>query len=135
MSRWTSGQIDLSLDDVIEMDLDAIAAELHLSSELATMIILTIDGEMGGELVLSFDDVNGRALAATLLKREPSTSGPWTALEESALMETGNILGCAYLRSLASAVRCELVPSPPRLSQGLCRQCRAAGRDVSGDGE
>ena len=79
------------------------------------MVVLTLDGNVGGTMILAFDDENGRQLAAILLNR-PASEGPeWTELDQSALAETGNILGCAYMNALTRLIDVELVPSPPYL--------------------
>src|SRR5690606_15172358 len=56
-------------------------------------------------------------LAAALLGRAPSEDPEWSNLEKSALSETGNILGCAYLNALTRLVDAELIPSPPAFIQ------------------
>ncbi|MDZ4778727.1 MAG: chemotaxis protein [Planctomycetia bacterium] len=117
MCRWTNGLITLSLDEVREIPLENVCQELDWAHELVTMVVLSLAGEIGGEMILTFDDQNGRRLAAALLGREPSVDGEWTALEKSALTETGNILGCAYMNALTRLVDVELVPSPPYFVQ------------------
>jgi chemotaxis protein CheC len=117
MNRWTNGMVTLTLDEVRELPLEEVCGELNLSNELMTMIVLTLDGEMGGDMILSFDEKNGRALAASLLGREVCTDPEWNELEQSALNETGNILGCAYMNALTRLVEVELVPSPPHFIQ------------------
>ncbi len=113
MYRWTSGQITLSLDEVREIALEQIPAELNIGDELLTMVVLNLEGELGGQLILTFDEQNGRRLAASLLGREINTDPEWNELEKSALNETGNILGCAYMNALTSVIDAQLVPSPP----------------------
>ncbi len=117
MSRWTSGQITLSLDEVREVALEVIPTELDIGDELLTMVVLTLDGEMGGQLILTYDEKNGRQLAASLLGCDINDDPEWNELEKSALNETGNILGCAYLSSLAEVIGENLVPSPPYFIQ------------------
>jgi len=113
MKTWTRGRIELSMDELREVPLDALSGELSFGDELLTMVVLTLDGPLGGQLILSFDDANGREFAATLLQRPMEEAPEWSALEQSALQETGNILGCAYLRSLAKGIGTPLIPSPP----------------------
>ncbi len=113
MSRWTRGAITLELDAVHEVPLEQAIDELGLGDELLTMVVLTMDDELGGSIILCFDEENGRKLASTLLHRPLETSAEWTELEQSALMETGNILGCAYMNAINRVVSRELVPSPP----------------------
>ncbi len=117
MSCWTSGLITLSLDEVRELPLAEACGELNMSDDLLTMVVLSLEGEIGGEMILTFDDENARNLAATLLNREVDSSSEWTELEQSALTETGNILGCAYMNALTRLIGVELVPSPPYFVQ------------------
>lgn len=126
MSRWTSGTISLSLDEVRDLPLEDVVNELELGFDLLTMIVLTLDGPLDGQLILTFDEENGRQLASSLLGREPTNEGDsdggwsetaWSPLEQSALSETGNILGCAYIKALTDLLDQELVPSPPMFIQ------------------
>lgn len=113
MCRWTNGLITLSLDEVRGIALEDLASSLGITDERLTMVVLTLEGELGGTMVLTFDEQNGRELAASLLGRKISTSEEWTALEQSALNETGNILSCAYMNALTRLINAQLVPSPP----------------------
>jgi chemotaxis protein CheC len=113
MCRWTNGLITLWLDEVREIPLVEVCEEMDFGDQLLTMVVLRLEGEIGGEMVLTFDDANARQLAAALLSRSPSDEDAWSPLEQSALTETGNILGCAYMNALTRLIGCELVPSVP----------------------
>ncbi len=117
MCRWTNGLITVTLDQVREIPLEEVTGELQLGDELFTMVVLTIGGEVGGNLILLFDEFNGRQLAASLLGREPGTQAEWSELEQSALTETGNILGCAYINALTRLIGADLMPSAPYFIQ------------------
>jgi chemotaxis protein CheC len=67
MCRWTDGLITLTLDEVREIPLETVCEELHFSDDLLTMVVLSLEGELGGEMLLTFDQENGRQLAASLL--------------------------------------------------------------------
>lgn len=117
MCRWTDGLITLTLDEVRKIPLEDVCTELNLDDELLTMVVLSLEGEIGGEMILTFDDRNGRQLVASLLRR-PMAEGPeWSDLEKSALTETGNILGCAYMNAITRLIDHELVPSAPYFIQ------------------
>lgn len=117
MCSWTNGLITLALDEVREIELADVCQEMGCGDDPLTMVVLTLDGEVGGQMILMFDEHNGRQLAASLLNR-PVASGPqWSDLEQSALNETGNILGCAYLNALTRLIGYDLVPSPPYFLQ------------------
>jgi len=113
MCRWTDGVISLTLDDICELPLDQVTAELGFSDDLMTMVVLGVESEPGTVLILTFDEDNARQLAATLTRRERNTSPDWDELEMSALTETGNILGCAYVNALTRLTGQILIPSPP----------------------
>jgi len=117
MSRWTHGQITLSLEEVVEVTLEEVAQEMEVGDELLTMVVHCLEGDLGGQLILTFDDQNGRQLAASLLGREPGTDPEWSDLEKSALCETGNILSGAYMKVLTEAIDAKLVPSAPYFMQ------------------
>jgi len=113
MCRWTDGIITVTLDEVRLLALEEVAVQLSVGDEPLTMVVMTLDAERGGSIILMFDDAGGRQLAASLLGREAGMESHWSELEKSALMETGNILGCAYVNALTRLVGMDLHPSPP----------------------
>ncbi len=117
MRQWTSGSVSLALEEVSEIPLESVSQEFALDDELLTMIVHTLDGPMGGQFILAFDEQNGRSLAACLTGKSVPTDSEWTDVERSALQETGNILSCAYLNTLTELVGEEMVPSPPYFVQ------------------
>ncbi|MDZ7619347.1 MAG: chemotaxis protein [Patescibacteria group bacterium] len=117
MCRWTDGLITLTLDEVRELPLAEATEELDLGEELLTMVVLSLQGDVGGVMILTFDDDNGRQLVSALLQCPTSDSPDWSDLEKSALTETGNILGCAYMNAITRLIDHELVPSAPYFIQ------------------
>jgi chemotaxis protein CheC len=117
MCRWTGGLVALRLDEIRELPIEEVCAEYDFGSDLFTMIVLSLNGELAGNMILTFDEPNGRQLAASLLRRDVATQPEWSALEKSALMETGNILGCAYMSALTRLIGTQLIPSPPTFLQ------------------
>ena len=117
MCRWTDGIITVTLDEVRQVALDDIGNQLAVGDEMLTMVVMTLDGTLGGSLILMFDNLNGRQLAASLLGREVGAEPEWSEAEKSALMETGNILGCAYVNALTRLIADGLRPSPPYFIQ------------------
>ncbi len=117
MCRWTDGAISVVLDEIHKIPMEEVGARLGIGDDLLTMVVMTLEGELGGSLILVFDETNGRQLAASLLGREAAASSPWSDLEKSALAETGNILGCAYVNALTRLIGTNLLPSPPYFIQ------------------
>lgn len=117
MCRWTNGIISVTLDEVRQVPLEAVSEAVAVGDAMLTMVVMTLEGELGGTLIVMFDDVNGRQLAASLLGREAGVEAEWSELEKSALMETGNILGCAYVNALTRLIDRDLHPSAPYFIQ------------------
>jgi chemotaxis protein CheC len=136
MCRWTNNVITLTLDEVSEVPLADACLELNIDDQRLTMVVLHLEGEIGGTMVLTFNEENGRRLAASLLHCPPETGPGWSEMETSALNETGNILGCAYINAITRLIDRPLVPTVPYfvedfgasvLEQALVIQ--ASGRD------
>lgn len=122
MRRWSRGEITLSLDQLREIPLEQVNREFELGTDLVTMVVLTLQGEAGGTMILTFDEENGARLVESLTGQPCQASEGWAELGESALCETGNILGCAYLNAITRLVGVDLIPSPPVFLQdfGAC---------------
>ncbi|MCC7474206.1 MAG: chemotaxis protein CheC [Pirellulales bacterium] len=113
LAVWTHGDVVLSVDEISETSLSEVALSLRLSEELVTLVRFGIDGDYGGQLLLSFDDDNARSLIQSLLRRPASNGGHWSPLELSALAETGNILASIYMNHLTELTGTRLWPTPP----------------------
>lgn len=111
--RWTRGHVRLALDEVIAASLDQLSESVGVADGMATMVVLGVEGDPGGQIVLIFDDADALTLARKLTRQPMQDSASWTDLEESAIKETGNILASAYLSELSRIVDRRLTPSPP----------------------
>lgn len=137
MCCWTNNLITLSLDEVCETPLAEACIDLGLNEERLTMVVLNLEGKLGGVMILTFTEDNGRRLAASLLGCNPGEGDDWNDMERSALAETGNILGCAYINAITRLIDKPLVPSVPYFVQDLgvavlqqAMQAQDTGRDT-----
>lgn len=117
MCRWTNSVISLTLDEVSELSLEDAYHDLHIGDDPLTMVVMNLEGDLGGAMVVAFSEENSRRLAASLLQTEPSDEPEWNELEQSALAETGNILGCAYANAITRLIDQPLIPSAPYFLQ------------------
>jgi chemotaxis protein CheC len=137
MCCWTNSLITLTLDEVCELPLADACLEMSLGDERLTMVVLVLEGEIGGAMLLTFREEDGRRLAAALLQTEPGTGPEWNDMETSALNETGNILGCAYMNAITRLIDRQLIPSVPYFVQDYAASVlqqaivtQASGRDT-----
>jgi chemotaxis protein CheC len=113
MCCWTNSLITLTLDEVCEVPLQNVCADLNLGDEPLTMVVFDLDGGSSGAMVLTFTEQSARRLAGSLLEAEVGQGPGWNELERSALTETGNILGCAYVNAITRLIDHQVVPSVP----------------------
>lgn len=119
ISKWSGGRVTLDFDELIKTQIECVAQTLGHMDDLVLAITTFVEkqtGETCGQLTWTLDERAGRQLAAAILHREIDTSESLSALEESALKETGNILSSAYLNEIAKRCQIQLKPSIPHLS-------------------
>jgi chemotaxis protein CheC len=123
LSMWLGQPATLRTSEVDEVGLAEAAELLGPADDLVAACSMEFVGRITGHLLLVFGDRSGLALADLLLGQSAGTAQAWGELEQSAANETANIVGCAYLNSLAVRLpRSEgepadadatILPSPP----------------------
>lgn len=83
-------------------------------------VAVHLEGLLAGHLVLALPEGDAGRLADAL--GFPVAEG-WSAMAESALMESGNIVGSAFVSAVAQMVKQQLLLSVPRLARGGGREC------------
>ncbi len=85
-------------------------------------VAVRLEGLLAGSLVLALTERDAERLAGCLgypVRDEES----WSPLAESALMESGNIVGSAFVSAIAKLVGEKLLLSVPRMARGGGREC------------
>jgi chemotaxis protein CheC len=119
LSRWLDRPARITLEPLKQLTLAAASEEFPDPERPICCCVMDLTGQISGHLLMAFDDASGLALADLLLGKPIGTSTEWGEIERSAVQETANIIGCAYLNSLArcfpeAAETAGLLPSPPR---------------------
>ncbi len=98
----------------------AIASFLGALGQDLVAVGVTLEGPLTGDLLLALPETDAENLA-TLLGHPPS--GRWGGVPESALLESGNIVGSAFVSAAAALVKETLLLSVPRFARGSGREC------------
>lgn len=120
LTRWLDRPAHVAVNRIDQIPLSEAGGALGASEQPVCCAIMGLTGRITGQLILACDDSSGLGLADLLLGRVVGTSTKWSEYEQSATLETANIIGCAYLnalfRSFADSDPNEraLLPSPPR---------------------
>jgi len=120
MSQLTGLALRFSVPTVRALPIDDVPALLGGDEAPVVALYLPIYGDGRGNILIAMTpDAAGRLLDALCPGRPP---GPPAApdrmppLEQSGLLETGNILAAAYLTAVSRHVRLNLIPSLPHLA-------------------
>jgi chemotaxis protein CheC len=99
----------------------AIAAFLGgLGSDLVAVGV-KLEGPLEGDLLLALPERDAERLAA-VLGFPPGADG-WAGMAESALMESGNIAGSAFVSAVGTLVEQKLLLSVPTFARGSGKAC------------
>ena len=121
LSRWIGRPATIRVREVDLLPLESAGGVLGVHDEPLCCAAMEVRGALSGILLLAVDDAAGLALADLLLGRPAGSGTAWGEVEESATLETANIVGCAYLGAIAAALAPDggaqsgstIVPSPP----------------------
>lgn len=122
LSRWLDRPARISIESVEQLPLTEATNELGDPERPVCCCAMRLSGPLAGQLLLVADDSSGLALADLLLGQPIGTADDWGEVERSAALETANIIGCAYLNSLARCLPAAdnapaLLPSPPQFAR------------------
>ncbi len=111
LSKWVGQEIHLTISQVELVELQQVSDLLGPAELLVTACTMGLVGPLTGLILLIFEDTSGLALVDLLLGHPVGTTTHWDELEQSAVKETTNIIGCAYLNALAAHLP-SMAPSP-----------------------
>jgi chemotaxis protein CheC len=110
----------------------AIAAFLGGLGQDLVAVGVKLEGALEGDLLLALPEPDAEALAAVLgfppaLGQAPGERAlrdvQWRGMAESALMESGNIVGSAFVSAVGTLVGEKLLLSVPTFARGSGREC------------
>ena len=107
----------------------AIAAFLGSLGQDLVAVGVSMEGPLTGDLLLVLPESDAEGLAAILgfppAARAPEAGGgaAWGGMAESALMESGNIVGSVFVSAVAALVHRTLLLSVPTFVRGSGRVC------------
>jgi chemotaxis protein CheC len=99
----------------------AIADFLGALGQDLVAVGVRLEGLLSGHLVLALPEPDAERLAAAL--GYPADAGGWGPLAESALLESGNIVGSAFVSAIAQMIHGRLLLSVPAFARGGGREC------------
>jgi chemotaxis protein CheC len=108
LSRWLERDVQVTVESLEQIDLESATDLVGPADETVCACCMRITGSIQGHLMLSFDDASGFAIRDALIAERTSqgsrSESTWDELATSAVLETANIVGCAFLNSLSEQI-------------------------------
>lgn len=105
--------MDVPIVDIVPVEE---AIEIIGSDKIVAGVFLQIKGDIDNNFLVMIPRESALAILDLLMDREMGTTQIFSSIDESALMEVGNILACAYSDALAEFMDVSMIPEPPQLA-------------------
>jgi len=116
LSMMLSKKITIKVPQVKILPFDEVSETVGGPEKLVVGIFLRISGDIDGNILIVISEENAYTLAKTLLNDNRNINRDFSELEESALMELGNILGSSYIAALSELTKLSLRISVPSMA-------------------
>jgi len=115
LSQMLGSTIDMSVPAVTVVDLSHLAE--YMGEESAAMVAFELQGDIphGGYILFYITRESAIRMTNTMLGMT-ETNRPLSEMDESALLEVGNIMVSAFLDATAELLGFVMLPSPPALT-------------------
>lgn len=113
LSKWVKTDIASGKAGASIVHYSKLLEPLSDPEDIVTAIIIKVSGSVAGYLIFLFDEMSARQIVAKVLRRKVDSILDWDDLSRSVMEETGNIIGSAFLNTLAANLNLEIHPSSP----------------------
>ncbi|HSN14128.1 MAG TPA: chemotaxis protein CheC [Anaeromyxobacteraceae bacterium] len=121
LGKLAGRRIDMDVPEAwFGADAGAIAHFLGSMGQDLVAVGVRLEGPLTGHLLLALPEGDAERLAAVL---GFPAGGRWEGMAESALMESGNIVGSAFVSAVGTMVGEKLLLSIPTFARGSGRAC------------
>jgi chemotaxis protein CheC len=126
LGKLAGRRIEMDVPEAwIGAEAGAIAAFLGGLGQDLVAVGVRLEGPLEGDLLLALPEPDAEGLAA-VLGFPPAPEGDevlWVGMAESALMESGNIVGSAFVSAVGTLVHEKLLLSVPTFARGSGKAC------------
>ncbi len=124
MSKLTRRRFEMDVPEAwVGAESGAIASFLGALGQDILAVGVKLEGKLTGDLLLALPERDAEGLAALLGFPVGSGPGTWSGMAESAILESGNIVGSAFVSAVAALVQEKLLLSVPSLARGSADSC------------
>jgi chemotaxis protein CheC len=124
LGKFCNRRIEMDVPEAwVGAETGAIATFLGALGRDILAVGVKLEGKLTGDLLLALPERDAEVLAAMLGFPVGCGPGSWSGMAESALLESGNIVGSAFVSAVAALVQEKLLLSVPTLTRGSGKVC------------
>ena len=114
LSQMLDTQVGMNVPEINVVDISRVGE--FLTDELTTMVFFELQGDIphGGYLVLHFPR-DSAIRTATIMQGSHDTDHPLSEMDQSTILEVGNIMISSFLSATSDLLGFMMLPSPPVL--------------------
>lgn len=116
LAKMIDKKVDMAVPKARILGFDKVNQILGGEEMLVVGILLSVSGDITGNMMFILDINAARQLVNILLDSKDNASIEFNEFELSALKEIGNILTASYLSALAGLTNLRIMPSVPQLA-------------------
>ena len=119
LSQIINKRIDMNVPKVALVPIEAVPDLVGGPDTIVVGVFLRVYGKAPGNILFLLPQKSAFYLVDTLMGREHGTTKKLDFMDESALMEIGNILSGAYLNAFFNFTHISMLPSIPALAMDM----------------
>lgn len=113
LSAMTTGGIQLKDPRLEFMPLNVVPSIAGGPATVVVAVYLGVEGDVQGHVMILLQENGARRVVDLLLDQPPGTTAELDEIGVSALAETGNVCGTAFLNALSDRTGLRIVPTTP----------------------
>lgn len=113
LSKWISTVVTAKSSSTSIVPYTQLLNPAFLQDEVITTILIKVSGGIDGYLLFLFDEESTKGILSRILRRNTGPFMEWDDITRSAMEETGNIIGTAFLNEIAMGFNLEIYPASP----------------------
>ena len=119
LGKWLRSPVNVQIDRVEVIPFESMMQQVGGADEPAVGLYLHVDKGISGCVLMLLPEKSALRMVDLLTRKPDGTAKEFNSLAQSALLETANILGCAYLNIFGKYVGVEVVPGTPSFTHDL----------------
>ncbi|MBR4732345.1 MAG: chemotaxis protein CheC [Lachnospiraceae bacterium] len=116
LAQMIQCKVDMRVPCVRLLDFKDVGTIMGGEEQIMACVLLGVDGEVSGTMMFLIEKTHAKHLVQKIMGQSTAVDEDFTEMEQSALMEVGNIITGAYLNALASFTGMKIISMPPQMT-------------------